>query len=265
MTPAVALHTAARRYCQEQSKRWGEAYAPLAQAGQHLVNGQYTQAALDVFPRYRQLDAIRSDIERWNPDDFRDLAEARELLLTAGLDARAEGLERLHSPIADRATEEERLRFADYLRSLDEASLALIEPLPYRRVLAPSEAQERLALVEARFGAWYGGCRREQAGLPESVTLTASRLPEGYEADVRRLLTPSGHLWELCELDDSYEQDAELANFSYSSGGEAYWADQSLSWMVYASHEDTLTFAGAELVARLRRERPDWTALGRSP
>ncbi|WP_270812578.1 hypothetical protein [Exiguobacterium sp. CinTr1] len=39
---------------------------------------------------------------------------------------------------------------------------------------------------------------------------------------------------------------------------ERYWFDQHMNWVIYASHESTISFAGNELITSLQSSWPDW-------
>jgi hypothetical protein len=88
MTAQEALHTAARRYSQERAVLWQQRYSQLSQAGRDQFEGKgsrrYSEEALAIFPRYNVLDAILTEVERFVPNDFRTLEEAREILILSG-------------------------------------------------------------------------------------------------------------------------------------------------------------------------------------
>lgn len=68
--------------------------------------------------------------------------------------------------------------------------------------------------------------------------------------DITRVLS-------LCELGESREEDLSAATFHYSSGGEAFWVDDGMEWMIYASHESSITFGGEWLVTAVSGTVPD--------
>ena len=45
--------------------------------------------------------------------------------------------------------------------------------------------------------------------------------------------------------------------YDFPNAREAYYFDESRSWLLYVSHEDSLTFAGEEFAAAARRIIPD--------
>ncbi|MEL7128458.1 MAG: hypothetical protein AAGK23_02835 [Pseudomonadota bacterium] len=59
---------------------------------------------------------------------------------------------------------------------------------------------------------------------------------------------------ELREFDESFEIDTEAVDFSYN-GAEGYWFDKSMDWIVYCSHEQTVTMGG--IIAALLNDFPE--------
>ena len=71
-------------------------------------------------------------------------------------------------------------------------------------------------------------------------------------------------LYELREHGDGRELALELAEFAYD-GAEGFWTNVECNWMVYASHEQSITFGGDRLIAAMRsklREFDRWIYKG---
>lgn len=81
MTEELALHTAARRYCEERAAYWHTRYAEL---GSHIDRSGYTTEQKNIFPRYNVLEAILVEVKRFCPESFTSSEEAREMLILAG-------------------------------------------------------------------------------------------------------------------------------------------------------------------------------------
>ena len=62
---------------------------------------------------------------------------------------------------------------------------------------------------------------------------------------------------ELREYDEGYEEDIALAEFTYD-GREGFWTSDNMEWMVYASHESSITFGGAWLIEAMRKCLPEF-------
>ncbi|MEM8875325.1 MAG: hypothetical protein AAGD32_13845 [Planctomycetota bacterium] len=110
-------------------------------------------------------------------------------------------------------------------------------------------------MFRSTWGTWYGGAVE---GLPPErrvVTIHTAVLPKSTEF-IARLLTAQGasRIVELREFDDGFELDAADANFDYT-GAEGFWMNPSAAstWMIYASHEASITFGGQWLIEEMRR------------
>src|SRR5687768_11696835 len=155
------LHNAARHYCIDQYEQRMRQYAALtAQRGERMTlragTVDYSDEAWELFPRYHVLAAIRSDVERFVPEDFKSLEELRAMLEAAGETAQNSYTDFKH-PIALRAGAEERVRFIEFAWTADVERLAGLPRLPFRRVLGEAEHGALHAAFVRRWGRWYGG------------------------------------------------------------------------------------------------------------
>ena len=65
-------------------------------------------------------------------------------------------------------------------------------------------------------------------------------------------------VWELREYPPyEYEIDCELLVPS-SSEAERYWTSGEMDWLIYTSHEDSLTIAGEWLIQEIKEVWPEW-------
>jgi len=132
--------------------------------------------------------------------------------------------------------------------------------LPYTRVLPPEEAQKIWGSVELVWGLrrreyWYpiAGTGRPDIEAfqapPLLRTLTPERLASFMaERDVTRV-------WELREYGSVYELDASTLEPKYN-GEEGFWTSVTLDWIIYASHESSIT-VGGWLLEELKRVWPE--------
>ena len=105
-------------------------------------------------------------------------------------------------------------------------------------------------------GYWYP--------LVESSNETVAAFQDGpfYEAVSSQLLQSilGAHgierTWELREFGPEYEQDVALLN-PYYNGAEGYWSSGELDWIVYASHENSVT-VGGWLLEEIKSVWPTW-------
>jgi len=66
-------------------------------------------------------------------------------------------------------------------------------------------------------------------------------------------------VWELRELETDTNKEIDLALLvPIYTGAEGYWTDASLGWLVYASHESSVTVAGETLLPELQRRWSGW-------
>jgi hypothetical protein len=261
----AALHTAARRFCTSGAESW-EHYSSKLGGGDPREGSDYTTIELDTFPRYNVLRAILAEVERSMPSELASLAEARVRLARAGETAESLFTENPLGPVARRAMAEERARFVRYVQTIPLAELEQVELLPFRRVLHPRELNRLWAEVEARWaskGTWYP-CDRPWGAEPPAHTVAFAADPfreATLQQSLREVLAALGtrRLWELRELptEPSYELDLVLFHPVYN-GSEGFWLDATLSWLVYASHEGSVTIGGAALLPALQAAWPNW-------
>lgn len=262
MDPIAVLHNAARHYCMEQSARWRHEYAELAAAGRERTtirsgSWEYTKEAYGIFPRYQVLAAILGEVERFVPADFSSVDESRSLLALAGETAESQ-FTTYQNPVAVQAVQDERRRFVEFIRSANELRLAELPLLAFRRALVETEHRRLHESFRRRWGSWYGGCV-DPANVPEdAITLHVAAMdaPGAYD-NLRRILLDHGikRLVELREWGDGYELETQDATFTYN-GAEGSWTSGAMEWMVYASHESSLTFGSRWLIEGMRRCLP---------
>ncbi|NOU26892.1 MAG: hypothetical protein HOO96_03205 [Polyangiaceae bacterium] len=258
----AGLHAAARRYCIDAHAERARRYAALDQGGggYDATSGRYSRSARDLFPRYQQLRAMQLAVERFVAEDFTSLADARRRLSDAIEAAQIDNVAVRADPVCSRAAEEESAALLRHLAALDEDLLWRTAPLPFCRVLSPQETDGRRETLSARYGVWYGGvvdALPKHAGVPSHLTFVLSRLPDPT-GPLQALVAPmAARITELNELTESFELEVVLATFTHSEG---FWFPADLGWMVYASHEDTLTVAGEPLVSAVRAHHAGWLA-----
>lgn len=264
MNSLQTLHCAARQYCIDTATSWRHHYAQLVANDKAAVSSPgggwcHTADACDIFPRFDVLDAIRRDVECLLPTDFKSLDDERGILELAGFTAQSH-FTNFTDPVAIAAAEDERQRFALFVRTLDEAHIAVQRELPLHRILGAPEHKDLHDRVAQRWGNWYGGFRDREDSDLAVVTLHVEAMndPESYhflrtfliERDVTRL-------FELREYGDGFEMDTELAGFTYN-GAEGFWTGDDFGWLVYASHESSITFGSAWLVEKMRTVVPEF-------
>ncbi len=148
MDDKTALHTAARRYCEDRFSEWTQTYANL-QAKENFQTENlfkpgwdYSEEAYGIFPRYRFDKVAKIEVERLVPHASKGLEELRSLLISASDIAEERLCAELKNEIALKVLREESDDYKTYIRVLSEADLFSIAPLPFRRVLTIEESKE---------------------------------------------------------------------------------------------------------------------------
>ncbi len=259
---AQALHTAARRYCNERYTHWTTQYAEICRAGRDRATDgyHYTSEALGVFPRYNVLNAIRVEIERINPNELADPNDTRDLILIAGREANDDFTRKPIGQTDAEATADERECFCDFICGLSDSVLQSTEPLPYQRVLSQPESESLWSRLRDRWeitdGYWFP--------LAECSLQDIAAFQDRYFADffssfnLTDLLSSRGitRVWELREHGPEYEQDVSMFDPHYNGAG-GFWSSGDLDWVVYASHESSIT-VGGWLLAEIKNQWPEW-------
>ncbi len=261
---SLALHAAARRYCLDRHAYWCDQYSEIVRnRGDRQGDGyHYTPEALATFPRYNALNAIRVEVERIDPAKLGDADSTRELLDLAGQTAEGDFTRQPIGAIEARAIAEEREAFCSYVGALTRTDLNAVERLPYRRVLTAEEAGSIWSRLRSRWqipeGYWYP---LAECNLPEIVAFKTSGFDEGVQYErLREILATRTveRVWELREYGPEYEE--ELALFEpYYNGAEGYWSSGNLDWIIYASHECSVT-VGGWLLSEVKGIWPSWQA-----
>lgn len=222
---------------------------------------EYTPEALGMFPRYNVLNAIRVEVERLDPHELEDIEEMLDILLAAGGTAEDDFTRKPIGEIAAAAMLEEREAFCTYLRNLGADQLKLVERLPYRRVLDDNEAKGIWAQLSDRWsiepGYWFP---LAESTVPDIVAFQDRFFEEAIGPDlIHHLLRDRGvsRVWELREYGPEYAMDIELLDPIYN-GAEGYWSSEKLDWIIYASHESSVT-VGGWMLAEAKKAWPAWS------
>jgi hypothetical protein len=251
------LLTAAQRYCLDRIHYWTGKYSELEAQGRTRTRSGGTEEAVNVYPRYNLLGSILNEIECFVGSEFESLGYARDLLrLAGGTDEHgATGL----SAIAAAAEAEERAAYRRFVAEVSEDQLREVAELPYRRRLAEEEQRKLFHRFVDVWGNWYGGSV-DGKNLPANVTLHVAAMdaPEAYEK-LRQILRDRGieRIFELREGGCGREIARPIAEFLYT-GAEGFWTAGEMDWMVYASHESSITFGGEWLIEAMRKAIPEF-------
>lgn len=152
-----------------------------------------------------------------------------------------------------------------YIRGLRDEDLRHIAPLPYRRVLTERQSARWRAALAERWDAhprehyWYP---LHSDSLPPDVLPLQHRnfLLEVAPAEFRSLFFRRGitRVFQFVEnqiVQRDYELDMEWV---VPGGAERFWTSRELDWVVYTSHESSITFAGDWLIEGIKEIWPNW-------
>lgn len=248
MDAALRLHTFARRTCMERFDHWAGIYEQIARDGRDRIGSGYTEAAYAVFPRNNILQTVLGHIEALDADALPGVEHLRTLLADGARTATSDRTRPIGNPVEQRAMNDEREALAALFLKVTISELAEVEPLFYRRTLDTDAVRYWRQLIAATWGApdgyWYPLSGKTHASLValelngvDNCELQGRIRTFFAENNVQRVI-------ELREYDESYELDAAAAVLSYS-GAEGFWTASGSEWIVYCSHEGTITFGGS--------------------
>lgn len=274
MDDTTALHTAARRYCQQRFSDRFQNYKDLQAKEKWQIEDSFTRGwhysedAYRIFPRYRIDAAIQVEVERLTPDCEKSL-EALRTRLSCACDVAEIRLQgELTNLIAQEALHQEADDFRAYISVLNASDLRSIEPLPYRRVIDDVESRRLWHQLERVWG--IGGGRHwfplNEGPVPRNVIAFHDEYFQkiGGVALLQNALQAQGigkvfQLHEFGPPEPEYEIDLSIFVPTYGSGGEQYSTSGLSDWLVYASHESSVTICGDWLTRNIEEKLPDWS------
>lgn len=274
MDETTALHTAARRYCEARFSEWVQVYEDLQHKETWQVENpfgpgwDYSEEAYNTFPRYRVAKNTLIELERLHVDSRMSLPEMREFLIAASTKAEAELQTELTNKVEHAAIREEAEDFRAYVEALTPTDLVQVEPLPHRRVLSKEES-ERL----------WNGLRRAWSSIGDGYWFPLQRgiLPPNilaFHTDYFQSINGQSILRDALERrgvstvfllhefgDPEYEVELAIFEPGYRDGGEQYSTSEHTDWVVYASHESSITIGGEWLIDAFRELYPGCVGL----
>lgn len=241
------LHDAIRRYCIDRHFYWSKKYSELDSARKNLTNYGYTDEALRTFPRYNVLNAILVETERYRPEEFETLDEAKNFFSLIATEAENIFTKPPNGDIEQGVMNEERELLRKFISQITEENLLSVEPLFYRRSLSVNESKVIRDKLRLRWEIpehyWY------PLSLHKSEDIEAFQ--DAYfdkeigAEKLKEILRNRGieTIWEIRE--DGMDYELELSVFEpYYNGAEGFWCDSKFDWTIYASHESSITIGG---------------------
>ena len=153
-------------------------------------------------------------------------------------------------------------KFSEFIRSLTEEQIASAEPLPYRRTLSKGESNHLLAKLRDRWqvdGKGYWHPLTARAMPPHVVAFHVRYFDERKRALLRKVARRLGATRVLEKREyKGFASEFDLELFEpVHDGREGYWTSESVDWLVYASHEASLTIAGEAFLDNFRALAPN--------
>lgn len=253
------LHTAIRRYCIENHQFWLNTYFELDTSNNTRNGFDYTSEAYAIFPRYNVLNGILTEIEKTQPSDFSNFEEAKEYFGLIINQAENIFTKPPNNKIANQSMNEERQKLSLFINQLNKSDLEKVELLFYRRVLSENENQTLRQKLKSTWevdGYWFPLTDWK----PQNTEAFQDKYFEeelGHEK-TQQILCDLGvqRVWELGEGEMNYEIDISAVEFYYG-GEEKFWFDKTFDWLIYASHESSITFSGAVL-PEIKKNWENW-------
>lgn len=258
MNERLNLYTYARRYCMERSAYWIKKYQPIDNAAWDKIGDQgyvYTDEAYDIFPRPNLVDAILHAVETLDSDDLPGTETLNQQLCDFGFKASSDSTGFTDNQIASAAELSERYAFVEAIEKASSTKLPDQSPLFYRRVLNQVELKTIWQKLSDVWGVtescWYP---LGQKTHPSLVALDISEidLPK-FNRNLKKFLAHQGcdRIYELREDGgNNYLLDADVVDPFYD-GYEGFWSSPNNDWIIYCSHEDTITLGGTAVTTRV--------------
>lgn len=231
----------------DNSSYCSEKYSKLLATEEPRVKYGYSDEALYTFPRYNVLNAILFETERFRPEEFKSLDEAKNFFKLIAKEAQSVFTKPPIEEISEKAMREEREKLFKYIDELSEQDLMAIKPVFYRRVLSDEESKSIRKKLNNRWKLqkdyWYP-LTIEKPVNAEAFQDAYFKKEVGAE-NLRRILDQYKveKVYELRE--DGLDYEFELSVFEpYYNGAEGFWCDDKFDWIIYASHESSITVGG---------------------
>jgi hypothetical protein len=255
MTDLEKLVTAARHYCLDNFTYWSDKYA-REKSGQ---NNPYSEHDYNLFPRYLIQKALLQDIESVVCNSFSSFEEGQKKLIEFGKNILFENILRSPDPIALKALQDEQSKFISFIDSLTVHHVSNIAPLPYRYKLPAHTAADIRTLLAKRWhydGSYWNPL--VEKSFHETLFLNIENLSEEDRHKIAAFLIQKADpkLYEITEEQVDYEIDFDSLDLQLY---ETVLTDRSMDWIIYGSHESTITFGGAWLlpfIKELFADRP---------
>ena len=153
--------------------------------------------------------------------------------------------------------------FIEFIKELDINKISEISPISYERRLTIEESKRLEFFLKERFdfGSW-----KDENYYWEPLSETKNRNPTFY---FKENLFQSEQINKIVDLlkmisgdriflitDENLYYEVEVASLNFDWIESAY-CDYETNWLIYISHEGTITFAGDELKKEIEKKLPE--------
>ncbi len=226
---------------------WSKKYSELLSEEKGRLMSDYSDKALYTFPRYNVLNAILVETERFRPEEFESLEDARNFFKLIANEAQDIFTKPPNEKNSEKAMLEEREKLCKFIDKLKEQDLLSVEPLFYRRVLSEKESDSIWEKLKSRWDIpkwyWYPLAIEKPENI-EGFQDTYFEKEVGAEK-LQEILRNRGvdKIYEIREDGLAYEFELSIFEPDYN-GAEGFWYDVNYDWIIYASHESSITIGG---------------------
>lgn len=243
----------------EKYDLWTSEYGKLGNGGR--IGSKYSDEAYNIFPRYNILRAILNEVEKFTPADFSSIEQAKELLILSGQIADDIFTEKISSKIEGNAISEERDKFCSYIKYLTNEDLLRNTKLFYRRVLKDNEYKLLWSKFAAKWeikGQYYYPLIEFKSTELLALSLDRFITDFGFEKLKQIFISKNfDKIFEFREYGASYEIELSIFEADYT-GAEGYWTSEKMDWLIYTSHENSITFGGEWLIEEIKSNWNGW-------
>lgn len=252
MTESERIITLARRYCINNFRYWADRYQK-ERKGDDLPY-DYLNSDYNLFPRYQSLDAILKGVETLVGKIFTSTDQCKAELKVIGLSSQTPFTTGNYNEIHQKAIEDERQKFINFIDQIETEQLDNVKPLPYRRRLLEGEANKIRETLNKHWN-FDGGYWEPLVSCSPAPVVFFNKLNLS-NADYEKIkeIVSNGADKRLFEVnEDLWDYEIDHSEFNPDCY-ETVYTDKNFDWIIYGSHEETIAFGGTWLLAELKKK-----------
>jgi hypothetical protein len=232
------------RYCIDKYNYWVEKYKNERTGNNYTYT--YTSNDYNLFPRYNTLNAIREGIEELVGKEFKTIEECKNQIIDIGKNYNTIFTDNQNNEIAKKAILDERNKFVLYVELIDFNKFECVEPLPYKRKLSKEESNHLRDILKCKWSFNGSYWFPLQGDFKNAVFISKASIDEQQLKEITGFIKnlSQDHAYIIAEDLVDYEIEKSLIDID---GYEEFVFDSTNSWIVYSSHEGTISFAGDKL------------------